>query len=154
MTKKMGLIGLSLSMALLGGCTGADTSSGSESSNYSDSSDSSSGSYSGSCYDAGGGICGYYYNMSDAEYSDVTGQCSSGYGSVTWYDSDNVCDGNTQFNHRVPNGDSYTQICYMDTANSDSHLDVYNYGLTYDEAQWSEDQCYSHGGSSTISDPY
>ena len=147
MTTKMGII--VLGMALLSGCSSPDTSDDS-SSNSSTSSSTSSTSYSGSCYDAGGGICGYYTNMSSSEYSNVSSQC------VEWYDSQNVCDGNTELNHRTSdqlNGIdqySYTQICSLDTSSSDSHFDVYNYGLTYVIAEWSQDTCYSKGGSSTI----
>jgi len=142
MEKLLGLFFAGGAALLLSACSPDTSSDYLSSDDYSSSSSSSS--YSGSCYDAGGGICGYYYNMNESEYSNMRGQC------YNWYDGDNVCDGNTQYNHRSPEDQSYTQICFMDTSNSDSHLDVYNYGLTYDEAQWSEEQCYSHGGSSSI----
>ena len=154
MTRKIGLILLGLGVVFFSGCTGADTSDDSSSSTSSSTSSSSSSAGNiGSCYDSGGGICGYYSNMTSSEYSDVSSRCDGGYAgttTVTWYDSQNVCDGNTQFNHHSPDKYSYTQICYMDTSGSDSHLDVYNYGLTYDEALWSQDQCYSNGGTSSI----
>lgn len=140
---------LTLSVAVgaaffLSACSPDTSWSDSDSSDYSSDDYSSSSSYSGSCFDAGGGICGYYSNMNESEYDKVRSPCSE------WYDSQNVCDGDTRTRYTAPGDKTYTQICYMDTTDSDSHMDVYNYGLTYEEAQWSEEQCYSYGGDSSI----
>jgi hypothetical protein len=106
--------------------------------------------YYGSCYSAATATCGYYFDMTSSEYTNMRSQCSN------WFDSNNVCDGNTQNYHRQsdPNSDSYTQICEMDTRNSNSHLTVYKYGFTITEARNESTRCRSYGGRASIGSAY
>ena len=119
---------------------------------YSDdgSSYGSSSGYYGSCYSGATATCGYYFEMTSTEYTSMRNQCNN------WFDYNNICDGNTQYNHHQSdqNSNSYTQICAMDTRNSNSHLTVYKYGLTYTQARNESTRCRSYGGRDSIGSGY
>lgn len=142
--KTMGSFLAIATLLILQGCTSISED---DVSDYENDDYQSSSTYTASCYNEARAGCAYYYNMTSSEIGQIESGCAS---TNVWREDDNICDGNTQYNHHVDPtyGDySYTSVCTNTYLGGD--YKAYLYGLSAESAEYNRKACIENGGDPT-----